>query len=209
MGIYGRYIFPRLCDLAMRHAILAPYRERVVAGAVGRVLEIGAGSGLNLPLYREGVRGVFALEPSAELVEIARRHAIQAGAPVDFLMASAERIPLSDESVDTVVSTWTLCSVPNADRALQEIRRVLTPSGRLLFVEHGLAPEPDVRRWQDRLTPAWCCISGGCHLNRPIRSMIEGAGFKFDQLDTAYARGPRCFTYFYSGIAGKVSGVPG
>lgn len=207
MGIYGRYIVPRLCDLAMRNAMLAPYRERVISGAAGRVLEIGSGSGRNLPLYREGVRGVFALEPSAELVEMARHRADQAGAPVDFLLASAERIPLPDESVDTVVSTWTLCSIPDAGRALQEIRRVLAPSGRLLFVEHGLAPEPGVRRWQDRLTPAWCCISGGCHLNRPIRSLIEGAGFEFDQIDTAYASGPRCFTYFYNGVARKVRGV--
>ncbi|UUX43137.1 methyltransferase domain-containing protein [Burkholderia contaminans] len=107
------------------------------------------------------------------------------------------------QSIDTAVSTWTLCSIPDADRALQEIRRVLTPSGRLLFVEHGLAPEPGVRRWQDRLTPAWCCVSGGCHLNRPIRSLIERAGFGFDQIGTGYAPGPRCFTYFYEGVARK------
>lgn len=203
MGIYSRYIFPRLCDLAMGQAMLVPYRERVVGGAAGRVLEVGSGSGLNLPLYREDVRGVFALEPSAELLKMASRHVMQAGAPVDFLMASAECIPLSDQSIDTAVSTWTLCSIPDADRALQEIRRVLTPSGRLLFVEHGLAPEPGVRRWQDRLTPAWCCVSGGCHLNRPIRSLIERAGFGFDQIGTGYAPGPRCFTYFYEGVARK------
>lgn len=203
MGVYRHYILPRLCDLAMRNAMLAPYRVRVVRGAAGRVLEIGSGSGLNLPLYGDGVRGVLALEPSVELVEMARRHTAHAGPPVDFLMASAERIALPDESIDTVVSTWTLCSIPDADGALQEIRRVLTPSGRLLFVEHGLAPEPGVRRWQDWLTPAWRCMSGGCHLNRPIRSLIERAGFGIDQIDTGYAPGPRCFTYFFEGIARK------
>ncbi|WP_407973404.1 class I SAM-dependent methyltransferase (plasmid) [Burkholderia pyrrocinia] len=203
MGIYGHYVLPRLCDLAMRNAMLAPYRVRVVGGAAGRVLEIGSGSGLNLSLYGDGVRGVFALEPSAELLEMARRHAAQARAPVDFLMASAECIPLPDESIDTIVSTWTLCSIPDADRALQELRRVLTPSGRLLFVEHGLAPDPGVRRWQNRLTPAWCCMSGGCHLNRPIRALIECAGLEIHQISTGYAPGPRCFTYFYEGIARK------
>ncbi|MBF5008718.1 class I SAM-dependent methyltransferase [Burkholderia pseudomultivorans] len=203
MGIFGHYVLPRLCDLAMRNAMLAPYRRRVVGGAAGRVLEIGSGSGLNLPLYSEGVRGVFALEPSTELVEMARRHVAQAGPPVDFLMASAERLPLPDESIDTVVSTWTLCSIPDTDRALQEIRRVLAPSGRLLFAEHGLAPEPSVRRWQDWLTPAWCCMSGGCHLNRPIRSLVERAGLRIEQVSTAYAPGLRCFTYFYEGVARK------
>ncbi|WP_283100707.1 class I SAM-dependent methyltransferase [Burkholderia thailandensis] len=201
MSLYDRHILPRLCDLAMRNALLGPYRERVIAAATGYVLEIGVGSGLNLPLYRPGVREVAALEPSAELVEMARRRAVQARPAVHFLRASAERTPLQDESVDTVVSTWTLCSIPDADRALQEMRRVLMPSGRLLFVEHGLAPEQGVRRWQNRLTPTWRCISGGCHLNRPILLLIERAGFKIDHLETGYAPGPRCFTYFYEGMA--------
>ncbi len=115
---------------------------------------------------------------------MARRHAAGASPPVDFLMASAECIPLPDQSIDTVVSTWTLCSIQDVGSALREIRRVLAPSGRLLFVEHGLAPEPGVRRWQAWLTPAWRCMSGGCHLNRPVRSLIERGGFRFDRIDT-------------------------
>jgi ubiquinone/menaquinone biosynthesis C-methylase UbiE len=121
--------------------------------------------------------------------------------PVSFIEASAEVIPLDDHSVDTIVTTWTLCSIPEAAMALAEIRRVLRPSGRLLFVEHGLAPDEGVRRWQNWLTPAWKKISGGCHLNRPIRTMIEGAGFQIDHVHTGYMPGPKPMTFMYEGGA--------
>jgi SAM-dependent methyltransferase len=122
--------------------------------------------------------------------------------PTTFVEGSAESIPLDDNSIDTVVTTWTLCTIPHAGRELSEMRRVLKPGGRLLFVEHGLAPEESVRRWQNLLTPAWRCVSGGCHLNRPIASMIEGAGFRLDRLKTGYMPGPRLMTFFYEGSAG-------
>ena len=154
MGFYSEIILPRLCDLAMRNKLLLPIRERVIGAAVGRVLEIGVGSGLNLPFYRPEVTEVLALEPAAKLVTMARDASRGAIMPVSFLEASAEAIPLEDHCVDTVVTTWTMCSIPHADTALAEIRRVLRPCGKLLFVEHGRAPDESVRRWQDRLTPA-------------------------------------------------------
>jgi ubiquinone/menaquinone biosynthesis C-methylase UbiE len=200
MGFYNDVILPRLCDLAMRNKQLQPYRERVISAAEGRVLEIGIGSGRNLPFYRSPVTELLALEPSRQLTAIAR-NAPHPGAPVNFIEASAEAIPLDDRSVDTVVTTWTLCSIPDAAMALTEMRRVLRPGGKLLFVEHGMAPDRNVRRWQDWLTPAWKRISGGCHLNRPISAMIEGAGFRIDRVETGYMPGPKAMTFMYEGSA--------
>ena len=201
MGFYSDHILPRICDFAMRNKLLVPFRERVIGAAEGRVLEIGVGSGLNLPFYRPPVREVLALEPAAKLVAMAQNASRGTIMPVSFLEASAEAIPLADRSVDTIVTTWTMCSIPHADTALAEIRRVLRPGGKLLFVEHGRAPDESVRRWQDRLTPAWRAIAGGCHLTRPISSMIEGAGFRIDRIETGYIPGPRPMTYMYEGSA--------
>jgi ubiquinone/menaquinone biosynthesis C-methylase UbiE len=201
MGFYSDIILPRLCDLAMRNKQLVPFRERVIGAADGRVLEIGVGSGMNLPFYRPPVREVLALEPAPRLVSMARSASHATGMPVSFLGASAEAIPLDGHSVDTVVTTWTLCSIPQAGAALAEMRRVLRPGGKLLFVEHGLAPDEAVRWWQDRLTPVWRHIGGGCHLNRPIRSMIEAAGFHIDRIETGYIPGPKPMTFMYEGSA--------
>ncbi|MEY9629017.1 class I SAM-dependent methyltransferase [Sinorhizobium fredii] len=201
MGIYRDVILPKLCDLSMRNDRLRPYRERVIGGAEGRVLEIGCGSGLNLPFYRGAVREVLALEPDPSLLAMAR-HVPNSGMQVNFIEASAEAIPLDDRSVDTVVTTWTLCTIPGSHAALSEMRRVLRPQGRLLFVEHGLSPDRGVRWWQDSLTPIWRRISGGCHLNRPIRSMIEDAGFRIDRIETGYMQGPKPMTFMYEGSAG-------
>ncbi|WP_041410618.1 class I SAM-dependent methyltransferase [Sinorhizobium fredii] len=200
MGIYRDLILPKLCDLSMRNDRLRPYRERVIGGAEGRVLEIGCGSGLNLPFYRAAVREILALEPDPNLLAMAR-HVPDSGMQVNFIEASAEAIPLDDRSVDTVVTTWTLCTIPGSAAALSEMRRVLKPQGRLLFVEHGLSPDRGVRWWQDALTPIWRRISGGCHLNRPIRSMIEDAGFRIDRIETGYMRGPKPMTFMYEGSA--------
>ena len=161
MALYSDVVLPRLCDLAMRNRRLLPYRKRVVGSAKGRVLEIGAGSGLNLPFYGALVREILVLEPTPRPLAMARRSA-GTPAPVTFIEGSAEAIPIDDESIDTVVTTWTLCTIPQAVAALDEMRRVLRPSGCLVFVEHGLAPDEAVRRWQDRLTPLWTRISGGC-----------------------------------------------
>lgn len=201
MGFYTDVVLPRLCDLAMRNKQLVPFRERVIGAAEGRVLEIGVGSGRNLPFYRAPVTQLLALEPAPRLVSMARSASEERRIPVSFVEASAEAIPLDQHSVDTIVSTWTLCSIPQAATALQEMRRVLRPGGKLLFVEHGLAPEPAVHWWQDRLTPVWRRFSGGCHLNRPIRSLIEDAGFQVDRIQTGYIPGPRPMTFMYEGSA--------
>ena len=169
MGLYERWLLPRLVDLAMRNKQATRYREKIVPRAAGRVLEIGAGSGLNVALYGRDVERVLALEPSRKLLAMARRAAGNTTRPVELLDASAEAIPLPDRSVDTVVTTWTLCTIPEVARALTEMRRVLKPGGRLLFVEHGRSPDAGVRRWQDRLTPLWKRLGGGCHLNREPR----------------------------------------
>ena len=201
MSFYADVVLPRLCHLAMRNRRLVPYRERVIGAAEGRVLEIGIGSGLNLPFYRSQVLEVLGLEPVPRLVAMARGAASGAAVPVRLIEGSAEEIPLDDRSIDTVVTTWTLCSIPQAARALGEMRRVLKPGGRLLFVEHGQAPDAGVRRWQDRITPLWRRVSGGCHLNRPIRTMVEGAEFRLDRLELGYAPGSRIMAFFYEGSA--------
>jgi ubiquinone/menaquinone biosynthesis C-methylase UbiE len=200
MAFYSDVILPRLCDLAMRNKQLVPYRERVIGGAEGRVLEIGAGSGRNLPFYGLSAKQILALEPSPKLVAMARGLPHQE-IPVTFLEASAETIPLDDRTVDTVVTTWTLCTIPQAATALGEMRRVLRPGGRLLFVEHGLSPDERVRWWQDRLTPAWKSISGGCRLNRPIQALIEGAGYRIERIETGYMPGLKPMTFMYEGSA--------
>ena len=179
MGFYQDQIVPLLINLSMRQKKLVAYRDRIVPAASGRVLEIGIGSGLNLPLYSPSVQHVIGLDPSPSLLEMARG-AQRRNLPVDFIEGSAEGIPLVKASIDTVVTTWTLCSIPDADRALREMHRVLKPAGRLLFVEHGRAPDPNVVWWQDRLTPIWKRLGGGCHLNRAIASLIGGAGFQFE-----------------------------
>jgi SAM-dependent methyltransferase len=201
VGLYRKLVIPRLTDLAMRNKQLEPYRERVIGAAEGRVLEIGVGSGLNLARYPPSVREVLALEPDPRLIDMARNKSSAGVRPVNFLEASAERIPLEDASVDTVVSTWTMCSIPDVRRALAEMRRVLRPGGQLLFVEHGLSADRGVRKWQNRLDPLWVRVSGGCHLNRPIESLIKGTGFELDRLRTGYMSGPRLMTFMYEGVA--------
>lgn len=201
MNFYSDHVLPHVINLSMRNRELRPYRERVISHAAGRVLEIGIGSGLNLPFYGSQVQEILGLEPSARLSAMAQRLAEQSNAPTTLVAGSAESIPLENASIDTVVTTWTLCSIPDAARALAEIRRVLKPSGQLLFVEHGLAPENNVRRWQNRLTPVWKKIGGGCRLNRPISALIESAGFNIRQIEKGYMKGPKPMTFMYEGRA--------
>ena len=201
MGFYEEYILPHLVNLTMRNRRLRPYRERVIGAAQGRVLEIGVGSGLNLPLYPARVREIIALETSPRLLAMSRRLASGLSLQVKFIQGSAEIIPLKAGSIDTVVTTWTLCTIPAVIEALHEMRRVLSPNGQLLFVEHGLAPDKNVRKWQDWLTPAWKRIGGGCHLNRPIGAIVENAGFAIQQLETGYMKGPKPMTFLYEGRA--------
>jgi ubiquinone/menaquinone biosynthesis C-methylase UbiE len=199
MSFYNDIILPRLIDQAMRNEVLVGYRRRVAGAAQGRVLEIGIGSGLNLPFYGPGVMEIIGLEPSQALIGMASRRGRSSGRSVSFLPGSAEAIPLDAGSVDTVVTTWTMCSIPNTGTALAEVRRVLKAGGDLLFVEHGRAPDPWVVRFQDWLTPVWKPLAGGCHLNRPIADLIGKGGFKV--VDLHAPRGPRPFTFMYEGLA--------
>lgn len=202
MGLYDRWVLPRLLDYAMRQKPIAMQRSKVVPQASGRVLEIGMGSGLNLAFYDRGrVAKLWGLEPSDELRRIAQKRAQDAGMEVEFLGLPGEQIPLEDASVDTVVTTYTLCTIPGVERALGETRRVLLPGGTMLFSEHGRAPDAGVARWQDRLDRVWGRVSGGCHLNRAIPELIRDAGFRMSTLDTMYVPGPRPFTYTYWGRA--------
>ncbi len=201
MSFYNDHVLPHVINLSMRNRQLRPYRGRVIAHAEGRVLEVGVGAGVNLPFYGTRVQEIVGLEPSARLAAMARHAAEESRTPVTFIEGSAETIPLESGSIDTVVTTWTLCSIPDAARSLAEMRRVLKPTGQLLFVEHGLAPEENVCKWQHRLTPMWKKIGGGCHLDRPIRTLIESAGFGIRQLETGYMKGPKPLTFMYEGRA--------
>jgi ubiquinone/menaquinone biosynthesis C-methylase UbiE len=201
MGLYRKLVIPRLTDLAMRNKHLGPYRERVIGAAQGRVLEVGAGSGLNLARYPSAVRELLALEPDPKLIAMARNRSAERNPALTFLEAFAEHIPLENASIDTVVSTWTMCTIPDIRRALEEIRRILKPAGRLLFVEHGLAPDPSVRKWQNRFDPLWARVAGGCHLNRPVGTLVTAAGFQIDRLHTGYMPGPKLMTFMYEGAA--------
>jgi ubiquinone/menaquinone biosynthesis C-methylase UbiE len=201
VSFYQHHILPRLLHTVMQQEAMVLFRRRVIGAADGRVLEVGIGSGLNLPLYGPSVRSVIGLDPSPELLRMARDRAAAAPVPVELLEGSAETVPLDDASIDTVVTTWTLCTIPDAPRALSELRRVLRPGGALLFVEHGRAPEPGVARWQDRLDPMWRRLAGGCHLNRKIDDLISGAGFQIDALTNARLPGPRTHTFLYEGRA--------
>ncbi len=201
MSFYQDRILPHLINLSMRQRNLLAFRRRVIPAAEGRVLEIGIGSGLNLPLYTDGARHVVGLDPSPKLLAMARKAVDKAPVPVEFLEGSAEAIPLDDGSIDTVVTTWTLCTIPQPGRALGEMRRVLKPDGRLLFVEHGRSPDENIRRWQDRLNPLWKRIGGGCHLNRAIDELVGGAGFRIERLEWGYMKGPKPMTFMYEGCA--------
>ncbi len=187
--------------MAMRNKTAREERARFVRLASGKVLEVGIGSGLNLPHYTTDVEKVVGIDPSLELWRMARRRAAEAPFPVEFLGSSAESIPATDRTFDTVLTTWTLCSIPELPRALAEMRRVLKADGQLIFVEHGRAPDERVAAWQDRLTPLWKRIGGGCHLNRKIDELIRAAGFRLAQIETGYSPGMKFAGFMYKGFA--------
>lgn len=201
MGFYDTCILPRLTHLAMGQEVLKPLRKRAVAGASGEVLELGVGSGLNLPHYDAGVSRLVGIDTSAPLVEMARKRASGIGFPADIVQASAEDLPFEDSSFDAVVVTWTLCSVGDVSQVLREVKRVLRPEGRLHFAEHGRAPSKTVRLWQDRITPLWRLCAGNCHLNRPTAELLTEGGFQIEDLTTGYLPGPKPMTFMYQGRA--------
>jgi len=202
MGIYDKYILPPILNLVMGQKEITQLRREVVPAAHGRVLEVGFGSGLNLPFYGPEVEAVTGLDPSSELLAMAAKKITDAPVPVELLSGSAEDIPFEDASFDTVVTTWTLCSIPHLDSALAEMRRVLKPPGDLVFIEHGRSPDNRVEAWQNRLTPLWRRCAGGCHMNRDMETLIAAAGFHITRLRTGYmVKGPRPLTYHYEGTA--------
>jgi SAM-dependent methyltransferase len=201
VGVYAKYVLPRFIDLSMRNRDATRVRRDWVTHARGDVLEVGIGSGLNLPFYSAEVHHVYGVDPSPELQKMARKRMAGHALKVELLSQSAEEeLPLSDKSVDTAVIT-SLCSIADPLRALRQVKRVLKPAGRLIFVEHGRAPDSRVAVWQDRLTPVWKRIGGGCHLNRKIDELLLQAGFQIDELRTTYLPGPRPMTYTYQGFA--------
>jgi ubiquinone/menaquinone biosynthesis C-methylase UbiE len=176
-------------------------RRAHVPAARGVVLEVGIGSGLNLRFYSKNVTRLYGVDPSAELLEMAAPKARETPFPVELFNQDARSLPLTSESVDTVVVTWSLCSIGDPAGALREMRRVLKPEGTLIFVEHGLSPDDAVRRWQNRLTPLWRRFAGGCHLNRNVDDLVRDAGFALIDMRTGYVPGPRAFTFMYEGRA--------
>ena len=200
MGIYKKYFLPKLLNLAMKAPALNAVRKKLIPLAEGNVLEVGIGSGLNLPYYGRSVK-VTGLDPSLELQIMAREVAAREHVDVNFLGLSGEAIPADDNSFDTVVMTWTLCTIPEPMTALAEIRRVLKPGGKVVFAEHGESPDANIAKWQARINPCWKVIGGGCNLNRRIPDLYQGSGFSFDDMERGYLEGPKVATYNYRGIA--------
>jgi len=201
VSLYAKYILPRLINLFMRNKVAMAERRKLVPLASGTVLEVGIGSGINLPLYGRDVEALVAVEPSLETWRLARRRVSRAPFPIEFLGCSAEQIPLEDKTVDTVVTTWTLCTIPDPVRALGEMKRVLKPEGQVIFVEHGRSPDSRVLVWQNRLNPLWNRIGGGCNLTRKIDDLILEAGLRITRMETGYVRGPKPLAYLYRGLA--------
>lgn len=202
MNFYDRHVLPYLIDWACGMRAVERRRMALIPQARGRVLEIGIGTGLNLAHYDpQVVTAFYGLDPAVQMHRLARRRASEAGLDVTLVELPAERINLPDASFDTVVTTFTLCSIPEPLAALREMRRVLKPDGRLLYCEHGRAPDASVRAWQDRLTPWWKPLAGGCHLNRDIPALLQAGGFHLHPQGEAYLPGPRPLTYNYWGTA--------
>jgi len=199
MGFYDQYILPRLLHFACGLEEISSQRRKVVPRAVGSVLEIGIGSGLNLPFYDPArVQAVWGLDPSPEMRALAGNNAWPQDIRVRFIEGSSEAIPLADASADSVMVTYTLCTIPDIAAALKEMNRVLRPNGELIFCEHGAAIDTGIRRWQDRLDPIWTRFTGGCHINRDMPALIEEAGFRIAVLEQGYIPGwrPACFNYW-------------
>ena len=203
MSLYDKYILPRLLNCACSARPMIYQRQKVVPQAEGKVLEVGIGSGLNLPFYdKSKVKKTWGLDPSEELNRMASKVATEENLEVDFIISGAENIPLPDDHVDTVLITYTMCTIPEVEQANQEMKRVLKPGGKMIFCEHGKAPDPNIHKWQNRVNPFWKKIAGGCNLNRDIPDLIEASGFKLENLETMYLPStPKIAGYNYWGYA--------
>ena len=202
MGLYADRVLPRVLDKACGMASLAPLRERVCAGLHGQVVEVGFGSGHNVPHYPAAVTRVFAIEPADAAWALAGPRLAAARIPVERTGLDGQSLPLADDSCDTALSTWTLCTIPDAVTALREIRRVLRPGGSLHFIEHGRSTDEGVRRWQNRLNGVQNRIACGCNINRDIPALIAEGGLSVDRLDTYYTKGePRILGWTFEGTA--------
>ena len=203
MSLYDKYILPSFLNCACGSKPINYQRQKVVPLAEGIILEVGIGSGLNIPFYdRAKVEKLIGLDPSPELNAMAQKMADQHDLEVEFLLSGAENIPLPDDHVDTVLVTYTMCTIPDALSANKEMLRVLKPGGRMIFCEHGLAPDAKVSKWQSRIDPFWGKIAGGCHLNRDIPELIRSSGFQIQTMDEMYLpRTPKFAGYNYWGIA--------
>jgi len=201
MNLYNKYILPKAIDWACDQSPSRKQREKIIPLASGNVLEIGIGSGLNLPFYTSKVKTLTAIDPSKELWKRTQFNTEKSPFDFKFIIASAEEIPTEDHIFNTVVITYTLCTIPNLKMAFSEIKRVLKPNGRLLFCEHGKAPEKGIQKYQNIVNPVWKRIGGGCNLNRNIPSLIEENGFTISQLETMYLPGWKPASFNYWGIA--------
>lgn len=202
MHFYSQYVFPRLMNAVMDREVFRRIRADLLSGVRGQVLEIGFGSGLNLPHYPESVEQLTGVDANPGMRQLAARQARHFAREPELLTLDSGSLPFEDGTFDTVVSTWTLCSVAGVESALREIHRVMRRDGRLLFAEHGLSSDPGVRSWQRRLTPIQRRIADGCHLDRDIPSLIRSAGLRISRLDNFYMKGiPRIAGYLYEGVA--------
>lgn len=202
MGVYAEHVLPRLLNVAGGVKSVGPLRRRVCEGLHGQVVEIGFGTGHNVPFYPDAVSEVNAIEPADLAWKIARKHLAEASVPVQRSGLDGQSLPLPDGSCDSALSTWTLCTIPDATAALREVRRVLKPGGTFHFVEHGLAPDERVQRWQRRLEPMNKRVFGGCHLTREIAALLTSAGFTIAEIDVFYEKGsPKLFGADSLGIA--------
>ena len=206
MNPYERYVLPKLIDVACSTGNVMKARSKIVPQALGEVLEVGIGSGLNLPFYDpKKVSSIIGIDPAAQMQSLARKRATVIGIPVEVIAVDVQGIHADTDRFDTIVMTFTLCSIDDPVPALREMARVLKPGGRLLFCEHGLAPDPSIERWQHRLTPFWKPMAGGCHLDRDIPALIRAGGFVIDELSEEYLPGPRPVSYVYSGVAHQLA----
>ena len=202
MNLYDRYLLPYLIDMACGIEPVQRQRAKIVPRATGRVLEIGIGTGRNLPFYdKSKLQELYGLDPAEQMHRLARKRMRRSKIDMHLLTLSAEEIPEPDASFDTLVMTFTLCSIPEPVKAVKEMKRVLKRGGQLLFCEHGLAPDPSVQKWQHRLTPIWKPLTGGCHLDRDIPGLLREGGFRIAQLETLYLPGPKPLTFNYFGTA--------